>query len=418
MITVLKNKVEEISNFLNNEKLKKMFVKSFLNTLETTIEKLNDGSVYVITGDIPAMWLRDSTGQIKSYLKFANEIHEIKEIIMGVIKRQIMYIKIDPYANAFNKEPNNNGHIHDIPKKNPWVWERKYEIDSLCYPIQLAYLLWKETGFTEQFSKDFRDAIKIILKVWKTEQHHEGSNYTFKRIFGSATDTLINNGKGTPVNYTGMTWSGFRPSDDRCIYGYLIPSNMFAVVVLGYIEEIAHEIYKDIDLENESQSLKNTIENGIKTYGIINHPKYGLIYAYEVDGFGNYILMDDANIPSLLSIPYIGYRTNKDPIYVNTRKFILSKDNPYYYEGQYAKGVGSPHTPERFVWPMSLIIQALTSDNNDEISEILQVLLNTDADTNYIHESFNVDNPKEYTRDWFAWANSLFAELILKIVGV
>ena len=415
---VIYDKVEKVDVFFNNEKLSKMFLNCFMNTLETTVERLDDGSTYVITGDIPAMWLRDSTGQVKHYLKFANEFDEIKKLIMGLIKRQAMYINIDPYANAFNKEPNNKGHVHDITKRNPWIWERKYEIDSLCYPIHLAYLFWKETGITQHFDDDFKKAAKTILALWKNEQKHETSDYRFKRLLCSETDTLQNNGKGLPVNYTGMTWSGFRPSDDRCKYGYLIPSNMFAVVALRYIKEIASEIYKDVNLQNEADVLRQQIDDGIKKYGIVEHPKYGKIYAYEVDGFGNYILMDDANVPSLLSIPYIGYSENDDPIYINTRKFILSKDNPYYYEGRYAKGVGSPHTPKGFIWPMSLIIQALTSNIDKDVQDIIKVLLNTDAGTNYMHESFDPNNPKKYTRYWFAWANSLFAELILKVMGV
>ncbi|MDI3310427.1 MAG: glycoside hydrolase family 125 protein [Thermoanaerobacterium sp.] len=414
----INDRVKEMDIFSGNEKLRTMFINCFMNTIETTVEILDDGSVYIITGDIPAMWLRDSTGQVKHYLKFANEFDEIKRMIMGLIKRQMMYINIDPYANAFNKEPNNKGHVTDLTKRNPWIWERKYEIDSLCYPIQLAYLFWKETGITQHFDTDFKKAVKTILSIWKFEQKHETSDYRFKRLLSSETDTLQNNGKGLPVNYTGMTWSGFRPSDDRCIYGYLIPSNMFAVVVLKYVEEIALQIYNDIDLQNEAKILGQQIDDGIKKYGIIEHHKYGKIYAYEVDGFGNYIVMDDANVPSLLSIPYIGYSNSDDPLYINTRKFILSEDNPYYFKGQYAKGVGSPHTKKGYIWPMSLIIQALTSNDVKEIMDIINVLLNTDAGTNYIHESFDGDNPQNYTRHWFAWANSLFAELILKIMGV
>jgi meiotically up-regulated gene 157 (Mug157) protein len=227
----------------------------------------------------------------------------------------------------------------------------------------------------------------------------------------------MNNGCGAPVGYTGMTWSGFRPSDDACTYGYLIPANMFAVVVLGYIQEISKNVINDMQIYESATSLKAEIDEGIKKHGIINHQVYGDIYAYETDGLGSYNLMDDANVPSLLAIPYFGYSSVDDPIYQNTRRYILSKDNPYYFEGKYAKGVGSPHTPDGFVWHIGMIIQALTSKDKNELDEILTYLEQTDAGTGFMHESFNPNNPNEYSRQWFAWANSLFGELIFKLVA-
>lgn len=396
--------------------LSEMFRKCFVNTLETTAELLEDGSVYVFTGDIPALWLRDSTAQVRHYLPLAAGDEELRRILEGLIQRQLMYISIDPYANAFNKEPNHQGHKTDITLQNPWVWERKYEVDSLCYPIQLAYLYWKATGETRLFDENFKDVVKRILDTWRTEQRHgECSTYRFSNPKRRWVDTLHNNGMGAPVNYTGMTWSGFRPSDDACTFGYLIPSNMFAVVVLGYIEHMAKEIYGDEELAKEAFSLKEEIDHGIKDYGMVDHYKYGKIYSYETDGYGNYSLMDDANVPSLLSIPYIGYTDTNDPIYINTRKFILSQDNPYFYKGKCAAGIGSPHTPKGYIWHIALVMQALTSTDRKEIEEILMMLENTHGETGYMHEGFHADNPCEFTRPWFAWANSLFGELIYKL---
>lgn len=414
----IQNEIDEISKKLSKRpKLKDMFRKCFPNTLETTTELLEDGTTFVFTGDIPAMWLRDSTAQVRHYIPFASADKDVQRIIEGLIKRQTDYICIDPYANAFNKEPNGKKYSEDITRHNPWVWERKYEIDSLCYPVQLAYLYWKATGITAIFSDKFRKAVETIMDLWIVEQNHwEKSDYSFQRFNCPESDTLINDGKGAKVEYTGMTWSGFRPSDDACKYGYLIPSNMFAVVVLGYIEEIAAEVYKDEEMGRKASKLKAEIDSGIKKYGIVEHPVYGKIYAYETDGMGNYNLMDDANVPSLLSIPYLGYTTAEDPIYINTRKFILSEENPYYYKGKFAKGIGSPHTPKGYIWHIALAMQALTSKDDKEIEDIVVMLENTDAGTGYMHEGFNPDNPSEFTRSWFAWANSLFGELIYKLV--
>jgi len=183
--------------------------------------------------------------------------------------------------------------------------------------------------------------------------------------------------------------------------------------LLRSMEEIAKEIYKNEEWINKAATLKKEIEYGIEKYGIYNHPIYGKMYAYETDGFGNYTLMDDSNVPSLLSLPYLGYCSKEDPIYRNTRNFILSIDNPYYFEGKLAKGVGSPHTPEGFIWPIALAMQALTSCDQNEIESIIKLLITTDAGTGFMHEGFNSDDPENYTRPWFAWANSLFGELIL-----
>lgn len=399
-----------------DKKLLKLFKNCFYNTLETTTEQLDDGTTFIFTGDIPAMWLRDSSAQVRHYIPLAKTDKKMQYIIEGLIKRQMKYIKIDPYANAFNKEANNAGHKDDITEQNPWVWERKYEIDSLCYPIQLAYLYWKETDRTVIFDNTFKEVANIIIDLWQLEQNHDKSPYRFIRTNCPDTDTLKNNGRGMPVNYTGMTWSGFRPSDDACTFNYLIPSNMFAVMVLKYLEEIAIDIYGDDTLARASAKLRGEIDYGIRAYGIYKHPKFGDIFAYETDGFGNYNLMDDANVPSLLSIPYIQYTTADDPIYQNTRRFILSSENPFYYRGKYAKGIGSPHTPKDYVWHISLTMQALTSTDDNEIQELVRTIMETDADTYFMHEGFNVNNPHEFTRPWFAWANSLFGELIYKLI--
>lgn len=414
----LMKKTEEICELLGSEtKISKMFRNCFLNTLETTAKVLEDSTTFLITGDIPAMWLRDSSAQIKQYIPFLKEDEGLRKVVAGLIRRQIKYILIDPYANAFHELPWEYPQTKDITELSSWVWERKYEVDSLCYPMQLSYLYWKETEQEEIFDLAFKDAVQLILYTWEKEQRHmQESTYRFMRPDTYYYDTIQNNGLGMPVNYTGMTWSGFRPSDDGCTFHYLIPSNMFAHVVMGYIIEIADKVYHDKALVQRAYKLQQEIDRGIQNYGVYLHPQYGKIYAYETDGFGNYNLMDDANVPSLLSIPYIGFASNSDQIYQNTRRFILSKENPYYFEGKYAKGIGSRHTPSNYIWCISLCMQALTSKDDIEIKEIIQILLKTDDETCFMHEGFHVDNPKEYTRPWFAWANSLFGELIYKLV--
>ena len=393
--------------------LRELYRNCSASTFETAIRKCDDGTYFVLTGDIPAMWLRDSSAQVSHYLPLASD-PEICAVIEGVIRRQFMYIEIDSYANAFNQTPNGEGHSEDLPKNSPWVYERKYEVDSLCYPLRLLYNYWKQTGKTEIIKEKLPSVIRIIIDQWKTEQYHnEKSPYFFIRLAdGMTAEDYPYEGKGAPAAYTGMTWSGFRPSDDGCVYGYLTASEMFAVVVLGYAAEMLSAVCNNETLAKECEALRAEIDAGIRGYCIVDNDRFGRIYACETDGYGNYSMIDDANIPSLLSIPYIGYAPADDEIYRNTRDFLLSNDNPFYYSGKYAKGVGSPHTPHNYVWHMALIMQGLTSTNVSEKRELLKMITATDAGKRHLHEGFNVDNPYEYTREWFTWPEALFAEFV------
>lgn len=389
------------------------FNAAFANTLLTTVKRQEDGTTFLLTGDIPAMWLRDSTAQVRPYLVIAKEDDELAEMISGLVKRQFFYINIDPYANAFNETANGAGHQTDHTQMNDWIWERKYEIDSLCYPIQLAYLLYKNTGRTDQFNESFVSGVKKILDVFATEQDHANSPYTFVRDTDRKEDTLINEGRGAEVASVGLTWSGFRPSDDACVYGYLIPSNMFAVVVLGYLEDIFATILPEEALLQKAHKLKEEIQQGIEEYGRTTNQEGEDIYAYEVDGKGNATLMDDSNVPNLIAAPYLGYGQMDDPRYLRTRKTLLSKENPYYYEGKFAKGIGSSHTPENYVWPIALAMEGMTTEDKQEKERILNQLVATDAGTHLMHEGFDVDDPNQYTREWFSWANMMFCELVM-----
>lgn len=386
----------------------------FLNTIDTTVKKLGEEEYFVITGDIEAMWLRDSSFQVMHYVPFASEDDNLRTILRGIIKKQTEQILTDPYANAFNETPDGRGH-QDKTELNDWVWERKYELDSLCAPLYLAHSYWKETGSCDIFTEAYEKMLTVLLNVVKTEQNHEQSVYTFERFDCPVTDTLPCGGKGSPVAYTGMSWSGFRPSDDCCTYGYLIPSNMMAVTAFGYAEEILREVYHNGQLEAEFARIRGEIQKGIETFGMADHPRYGKIYAYETDGMGNQNLMDDANSPSLLAMPYLHYCDCRDERYANTRRFILSEDNPFYYRGRYADGVGSPHTPKDYIWHIGVVMRALTSTEREEILTCLDQLAKTHAGLNYMHESFDKDDPSQFTRSWFAWANSLFSALMVKL---
>lgn len=364
------------------------------------------------------MWLRDSAAQVRPYLFLAGEDDEIRDMIAGLVKRQFLCILTDPYANAFNEEPNGACWEKDYEDQNPWVWERKFEVDSLCYPIQLAYLLWKNTGCVSQFDHNFQEGVKTILEVFHTEQYHEEkSEYRFVRKNGYYRDTLSRDGKGALVKAgTGLIWSGFRPSDDACTYGYLIPSNMFAVVVMGYLEEIERTIFKNTELEQAAAKLKTEVFEAIEKTGKTKTEEFGEVYAYETDGFGMYNLMDDANVPSLLAMDYLGYPSCPDTK-ENTRKLILSEANPFYYKGAKAGGIGSPHTPSGYIWHIAMAMEGLTAHTGEEKLEILKHMVSTTAGKGVMHEGFFCEDDTRFTRAWFSWANAMYAELFLDFMG-
>lgn len=405
--------------FRDTPALAEIFATSIQNTISTTVKPLADGTTFVITGDIPAMWLRDSTAQVRPYLIPAAEDEALAEMIAGLVRRQFYYICRDTYANAFNETASGACWEKDYEDQDPMVWERKFEVDSLCYPLQLAYLLWKNTGRTTQFDENFRLGAEKILAVFRTEQfHEERSAYRFERKGSFFTDTLSRDGKGALTKPgIGLIWSGFRPSDDACTYGYLVPSNMFAVVVLRYLEEIAREIYHDQKLADMAEEMAAQVEAAIEAHAVVRTEEFGEIYAYELDGYGQYHLMDDANVPSLLSMEYLGYQAKNRTAAENTRRFVLSRANPYYYKGSVAAGVGSPHTPSGYIWHIAMAMEGLTADTREEKLAVLKNMAATDAGKGMMHEGFDCDDPARYTREWFSWANAMYAELALACLG-
>ena len=421
---VVELKIQDIKAMLVNPKIAWMFENCYPNTLDTTVHfdeggNAGRGDTFIYTGDSPAMWLRDSGAQVWPYVRYAAVDPNMRKMIAGTIIRQFKLICMDPYANAFNDGPTGEGHTDDKtgerPNKN--VFERKWEIDSHCYPIRLAYAYWKTTGDTSVFDEEWLDAIELTLKVFKDQQRKKGhGDYFFLRETDRQFDTKCCVGKGNPVKPCGLIASSFRPSDDATTFEFLVPANFFAVKSLRQAAEILETVNHQGRLARECTSLADEVEKALKKYAVVKHPKYGKIYAYEVDGFGNALMMDDANIPSLLSLPYLEAVDIKDPVYKKTRKFILSEYNPYFHKGKVAEGVGSPHIDHDMIWPMSIMMRAFTAQSDKEIKKCVEMLMNTDANTGFMHESFHKDNADDFTREWFAWQNSLFGELIVHLI--
>lgn len=416
--------IQQIKPQIKNPKLTWMFENCYPNTLDTTVEfamKNGKPDTFVITGDIEAMWLRDSSAQVFPYLPMASKDSQLNLMIEGIIRRQSFCINLDPYANAFNKEATGSEWDKDHTTMIPELHERKWEIDSLCYPIRLAYHFWKTTGNTAMFDSQWQKAMERIYQTFVEQQRKKGTMdtpYTFTRDTDKQSDTVLNKGFGSPINPVGLICSSFRPSDDSTLFSFLIPSNLFAVESLNQLAELSRKVTGNTAFAEKCSVLAKEVKQAVDQYGIFVHPKYGKVYAYEVDGFGNHVFMDDANVPNLLGLPYLcTFIKAQDPIYQNTRRLVLSSDNPYYFKGKAAEGVGGPHVGLDWIWPMSFIMRALTSTDKQEIGKCLKTLVATDADTGFMHEAFHKDDAKQFSRPWFAWANTLFGELVIKIAN-
>ena len=418
----VENLIKEISRSIGNKELAWLFGNCFPNTLDTTVEfEIINGKpdTFVITGDIDAMWLRDSSAQVWPYLPLMKSDKKLQELIKGVINRQVKCILKDPYANAFYKDETKISEWKsDKTVMKPGVHERKWEVDSLCYPIRLAAGYYEETGDTSPFDADWLAAMKLVLQTFREQQRiHDNGPYKFQRETTVPTDTAPMGGYGNPTKKIGLLHSMFRASDDATLYPFNIPENLFALYALKQLSLLVKAAANDEMMQREIRALGGEINTALNEHGIVQHPKYGKIYAYEVDGFGNYILMDDSNVPGLLSIPYLsGLKLNIDEAaYRTTRKLILSDNNPYFFKGRAAEGIGGPHVGMDYIWPMSIIMRAMTSTDNNEISECLKMLRQTHAGTGFMHEGFHKDDATKFTRKWFAWANTLFGELVWKI---
>ena len=422
---VIEETIRRISGQITDPELALIFSNCLPNTLDTTVfPGTSNGKpdTFVITGDIDAMWLRDSSAQVWPYLPFCRKDVELSRLIEGVIRRQVRCILLDPYANAFLRSPSSKPlpwAKHDDTTMKPGVGERKWEIDSLCYTIRLAHGYWRATGNTVPFDGEWLEASRAIVRTFRQQQRKHGPGpYHFQRASAQPTDSLPLGGYGNPARPVGLIYSGFRPSDDACIFPLFIPANLFAVTSLRQLATMADKLANDSALANECIALANEVDAALEQYGQIDTKTHGRIWAYEVDGYGNTLRMDDANAPGILSLEYLGcVSANQRPLYKRSRAFVLSTDNPYFFEGSAANGVGGPHIGLGYIWPMSIMFRAFTSTNDKETLQCLRWLRDTTAGTYFMHESFWKDNPAKYTRPWFAWANTLFGELILTLAA-
>lgn len=414
----VENTIADLKTKIRNPDLAALFENCYPNTLDTTVqvaERNGKPDTFVITGDIAAMWLRDSSAQVQPYLPLAAKDEKLRRLLQGLIHRQASCIQLDAYANAYYATARTGEFSSDLTEMRPGVHERKWEIDSLCYCIRLAYRYWKTTGDTAPLDNNWHQAARRIVAVFREQQRLSGDGpYRFQRLTTNFYDNSPNRGLGNPTRKVGLLHSAFRPSDDACLFPFLVPSNLFAAVSLRQLQQLAQQVFHDNQLADNAAELGDTLQAALRRHAIVSHARYGNIYAFEIDGLGNSLLMDDANIPSLLALPWLGCCAADDPVYRQTRAFVLSEDNPFFFRGA-AEGIGSPHVGPGKIWPLSIIMRAMTSDSDDEIRACLRMLVVSSAATGFMHESFDANDPGKYTRPWFAWCNSAFGELILTL---
>jgi meiotically up-regulated gene 157 (Mug157) protein len=418
----VEREIDRVTQRLADRELAWLFANCYPNTLDTTVrlgEVDGQPDTFVITGDIEAMWLRDSSAQLQTYVHLAPQDPALRRLFHGAIQRQARCILIDPYANAFMANAaakSNLGAIDDLTEMKPGVAERKWELDSLCYPMRLAHAYWTATRDKAPFDSRWSEAMARAVTTMREQQRKHGDGpYKFERVNRYATETLMLKGTGAPTSKIGLIHSMFRPSDDACTLPFLIPSNLFAVAALRMLAQVQDEARGDRAAAAECRSLADEVDAALTLHGRMRAHDGSEVWAFETDGFGNAYFMDDANVPSLSALPLLGAATRDDPLYRRTRALAWSNRNPYFFSGTAAEGIGGPHKGLGMIWPMSIIVRAMTSDDEAEIVQCLRWLKRTHAGTGFIHESFHQDDPKRFSRPWFAWANGLFGDLILDL---
>ena len=406
----------------------RVFANCYPNTLDTTVgfeERGGPGGgpdTFLITGDIPAMWLRDSAAQVWPYLHLVANDARLAAMVEGLVARHARCVLIDPYANGFLRDPDSTDtHFStDLTEMRPGVYERKWEVDSLAYVLRLSAGFHAAGGPARAFDETWLAAVALVLETFDVQRGPGAFDaYRFQRDTPQASDSHPLRGRGNPGRPCGLIRSAFRCSDDACVFPYLIPSNLMAAAELARVARVLRELGTAgaSDLADRATTLATEVRRAVEAHGVVEHPRHGRIYAYEVDGYGSALLMDDAGIPSLLSLPYLGAVAADDEVYLNTRRFALSGDNPYHFEGRAVSGIGSPHTDYGSVWPMSLLARGLSSGDAGERRAMVQAVAGLDAGTGFVHESLDPDDPSAFTRAWFSWVNGLFGELACKSLG-
>lgn len=409
--------IGEFQRRVKDRELGWLFGNCFANTLDRNATHTTAGGrpdTFICTGDRAAMSLRDSSLQAWPYLALVTRDAALRQLVAGVINRQTQCILQDPYANAFYADPTQVGEWqHDRTTMRPGLQERKWALDSLCHPIRLGYHYWKITGDEQPFDQHWREAIRLTVSTFREQQRQAGP-YRFQRLTADALDTRALAGTGYPARPGGLIASAFRPGGDATLLPFSVPGNFFAVASLRQAALMLYDIAHEQAGYNDLMALADEVGVALRQHALVAHPALGPVYAYEVDGYGGHAFLDDANVPSLLSLPYLGALPLNDPVYQRTRQLALSAANPFFYQGQRAAGIGSPRTGPDLLWPSSLAMRGLTSPDDAEIRTCVQLLKAAHAGTGYLPGAIYKDDAGGATQP-SAEANALASEFLWKV---
>ncbi|KAJ7616584.1 Six-hairpin glycosidase-like protein [Roridomyces roridus] len=430
--------VANLTSRMKDPDLARLFENTYTNTLDTTVKWFNENLTFVVTGDIPAEWLRDSSNQFKVYLPLVKQDQALQDLSRGVINLQAQYIGEYPYCNAFQPPPESGlpaeccsgdtGAAVSPPDNLTIVWTCGYELDSVLSFLQLSRLYYQYSQDKSIFTFNngaWFSAVENIMQLIHDQAiptyDAAGNVISFYNISGPNQQYMKNDGRGPPKANTGLIvyiGTTYRPSDDVVAFPYNIPHQAMAVVELRALAALLKEVGLRPDIQSEATTRASTVEAALWKWGTVLTKDWGEVFAYEVDGYGGTAMQDDPNVPSLVSIPYLGFVNATNNVYANTRKMVLStQGNPYYGFGPMIRGVSSPHIDEKHVWPMGLITEVVTSTEDSDILVKLEYLKNTTTGLGLMHESVNTHDGSDYTRPWFAWANSYFGEAILQLAA-
>ena len=423
---------------ISSKKISQLYSSCYRFTLETKIlySLFNGEDAFVYSTNLPVMWISQSCLQIYPYIKHCNNDKDLSKLIMSVFNRILKYILLDPFSNAFVlkntisspffsditfKKTKDNQFIHGMSSE---IWERKFQLNSIIFPFYIMGIYNKITNDFSFINDVFFKALIEIIKVIKNELRdtdeencNDGPQYFFQRNTHESFDTM-HFGRGNPCKNTNLIKSYFRCSEDACLFPYNIPENALVYVTFKMLKEILEKFQKNVKYNSlilELQNITDHLYEGILKYGIRKDEETGeKFYVYEIDGYGNYYFMDEPRYPSLLSLPFFGFCDYKDEIYLNTRKRILSHKNPYYIEGKFGSGESSAHSFRDYNSTLFTIMRGLTSSNQKEIEECLDLIAKSANNFNYLHEYFDINNINYYVNLSFATANSFLCVLIDK----
>ena len=410
----IEQRIRDAQARISDPGLSRLLEGTLPNTLDTTTVAGGTDlrpDTFVVTGDIDAMWLRDSTAQVWPYLASVRDDPGLDRLIRGVIHRQSDQILLDPYANAFRSDEEPSEWAGDETDMRPGVHERKWEPDSLLAFCRLSAGYGNASGTLRPFDAAWRGALEAVLRTLRTEQRLAGASpYRFRRPDGDPTDVVPNHGQGATTHPNGMVHGAFRPSDDASELPLNVPINLALAAAL----DRWRRWWRPSAITTGRATLgpwrprSGAASPATGPSGKDRGPSGPTRSTGSAAGCGWMTGTCPASCPCRTSAPATSpTRPTSRPAPGSCRP-----PTPGGSRAGSGDGVGSPHTGPRRIWPIAVAMRGLTATSDGERATAARLLGASHAGTYLAHESFDPDEPTRFTRPWFAWANSLVGEFL------